>query len=190
MLSFFLKINRTLCYIADATGFGFGDKHKLNWERGTQIRTVQSHVRLEVIMVVDENKRKIITAVETGEMLRKALKKLKPQKGLPFIADKGYDAVDIIESLLDRGFEPAIRIKETMRMSIRHPLRKLSNGMRYRVEKLFGSIEQKICSSFKLLREDLARKASIACAILWNFWVLATYLFLLFLFGILYYSYA
>jgi hypothetical protein len=45
------------------------------------------------------------------------------QKGLPFIADKGYDAVDIIESLLDRGFEPAIRIKETMRMSIRHPLR-------------------------------------------------------------------
>jgi hypothetical protein len=28
-------------------------------------------------------------------MLRKALKKLKPQKGLPFIADKGYDTVDI-----------------------------------------------------------------------------------------------
>jgi len=27
-----------------------------------------------------------------------------------------------------------------------------------------------------LLREDLARKASIACAILWNFWVLAAYL--------------
>jgi hypothetical protein len=98
---------------------------------------------------------------------------------------------------LDRGFEPAIRIKETMRMSIRHPLRKLSNEncktygkMRYRVEQLFGSIKQKIGSSFKLLREDLSRKASIACAILWNFWVLATYLFLLFLSGILQYSYA
>jgi hypothetical protein len=62
--------------------------------------------------------------------------------------------------------------------------------MRYRVEQLFGSIKQKIGSSFKLLREDLARKASIACAILWNFWVLATYLFLLFLSGILQYSYA
>ncbi len=34
----------------------------------------------------------------------------------------------------------------------------------------------KIGSSFKLVREDLARKASLACAILWNFWVLATYL--------------
>jgi hypothetical protein len=178
-VSHFLKGDKqTLCYIADATGFGFGDRSPTpvtpnpNWERGTQIRTVQSHVRLEVIIAVDENKRKIITAVETGgsyeseiEMLRKALKRLKPQKGLPFIADKGYDAVDIIESLLDRGFEPAIRIKETMRMSIRHPLRKLSNEnwkryrkMRYRVEQLFGSIKQKIGSSFKLLREDLARK--------------------------------
>jgi hypothetical protein len=96
-----LEDKQILCYIADATGFGFGDKYKLNWERGTQIRIVQSHVRLEVIMVVDENKRRIITAVEAGgpyeseiEMLRKALKKLEPQKGLPFIADKGYDALD------------------------------------------------------------------------------------------------
>jgi hypothetical protein len=61
-------------------------------------------------MVVDENGRRIIATVEAGgpyeseiEMLRKALKKLEPQKGLPFIADKGCDAVDIIESLLDRG---------------------------------------------------------------------------------------
>jgi hypothetical protein len=71
------------------------------------------------------------------------------------------DAVDIIENLLDREFEPAIRIKETMRMSIRHPLRKLFN------ENL-GELE------------DLTRKASVACAILWNFWVLATYLFFYF----------
>ncbi len=47
-----------------------------------------------------------------------------------------------------------------------------------------------VASAFKLLREDLARKACLACAILWNFWVLATYLFLLFLSGILHYGYA
>jgi len=74
-------------------------------------------------------------------------------------------------------------------MSIRHPLRKLSNE-NWKRYGLFGSIKQKIGSSFKLLREDFARKASLACAILWNFWVLATYLFLLFLSGILQYSYA
>jgi hypothetical protein len=47
-------------------------------------------------------------------------------------------------------------------------------GTQIRTEQMFGSIKQKIGSSFNLLREDLARKASIACAILWNFWVLAT----------------
>ncbi|NAZ22867.1 MAG: hypothetical protein GU346_00140 [Thermocrinis sp.] len=52
--------------------------------------------------------------------------------------------------------------------------------MRYRIEQLFGSIKQKIGSSFKLLMEDLSRKASLACAILWNFWVLAAYLFFYF----------
>jgi hypothetical protein len=37
-----LEDKQILCYIADATGFGFGDKYNLNWKRGTQIRTVQS----------------------------------------------------------------------------------------------------------------------------------------------------
>jgi hypothetical protein len=44
-----LEDKQILCYIADAIGFSFGDKYKLNWERGTQIRIVQSHVRLKVI---------------------------------------------------------------------------------------------------------------------------------------------
>ena len=47
-------------------------------------------------------------------------------------------------------------------------------GTQIRTEQMFGSIKQEIGSIFNLLREDLARKASIACAILWNFWVLAT----------------
>ena len=96
-------------------------------------------------------------------MLRKALSRLEAQKGLTFIAEKAYDSVDIIQTLLDKGFEPAVRIKETMRMSVKH---------------LYGSIKQKVGSSFNLLREDLARKTAIACAILWNFWLLVIYLFL------------
>jgi hypothetical protein len=37
-----------------------------------------------------------------------------------FIADRGYDAVDIIQKILDKGLKPAIKMKETMRMSIKH----------------------------------------------------------------------
>nr|WP_255326809.1 hypothetical protein [Thermocrinis jamiesonii] len=81
-----------------------------------------------------------------------------------------------MQALLDKGLKPAVRTKETIRMSIKHPLRKLSKEnwerygkVRYMVEQLFGSIKQKVGSSFNLLRKDLARKMAIACAILWNF---------------------
>jgi hypothetical protein len=54
-------------------------------------------------------------------------------------------------------------------MSIKHPLRKLSNEnwkrygkIRYKIGHRFCSMKQKIGSSFKLLREDLAQK-SIHC---------------------------
>jgi hypothetical protein len=66
-------------------------------------------------------------------------------------------------------------------MSIRHPLRKLSNEnwgrygkVRYKIGHRFCSIKQKIGSSFNLLREDLAQKASIACAAIWNFYLLGS----------------
>jgi hypothetical protein len=56
----------------------------------------------------------------------------------------------------------------------------------YTVKKLKNYI---LGSSFKLLREDLARRASIAYATLWNFYLLATSLFLLLPSCILYHSY-
>jgi hypothetical protein len=34
------------------------------------------------------------------EMLRKALKRLEPQKGLPFIVDKGYDRIEQLYRIL------------------------------------------------------------------------------------------
>ncbi len=192
------KKDRIQCY--DATGFAFGDKYNLKWQRGTEVRTVKSHVRLEVILAVDEEGKRVIMTVETGgpyaseiEMLRKAIERIQTSKKVPFIADKGYDAIDIIHKLLEKGFEPAIKIKETMRMSIKHPLRQLSKEdwveygrKRYIIEQIFGNIKQKLGSSFSVLREDIARKASIACAILWNFYILATSLFLSLLFCSLY----
>jgi hypothetical protein len=63
-------------------------------------------------------------------------------------------------------------------MSIKHPLRKLSNEnwgkVRYKIEHRFCSIKQKIGSSFNLLREDLAQKVSIVCAAVWNFYLLGS----------------
>jgi hypothetical protein len=66
-------------------------------------------------------------------------------------------------------------------MSIRHPLRKLSNEswkrygkIRYKIGHRFCSMKQKIGLSFNLLREDLAQKVSIVCAAVWNFYLLGS----------------
>jgi hypothetical protein len=43
---------------------------------------------------------------------------------------------------------------------------------RYRIEGVFGSMKLKVGSSFTLIREDLAKKTAIACAILWNLYMI------------------
>jgi hypothetical protein len=36
---------------------------------------------------------------------------------------RGYDAVDIIQKILNKGLKSAIKVKETVRMRIRNPSR-------------------------------------------------------------------
>jgi hypothetical protein len=55
--------------------------------------------------------------------LRNYLNKIDFIKGLPFIADKGYDSISVIQKILDVGLIPAIKIKQTLRMKIKHSLR-------------------------------------------------------------------
>jgi len=172
--------------IVDGTGFGFGSKYTLNWMRGTQVREVSSHVRLVSLVGVDEEGRAIILGCEVGgpyasevNMLREILDRIKELPRKPFIADRGYDAVDVIERVMKFGCEPAIGMKQSWRMRIRNSLRRMSfeNWGRYRkkrnrIEGVFGSMKLKVGSSFTLIREDLAKKMAIACAILWNLYMI------------------
>jgi|GEM_PF-3036825 len=117
-------------------------------------------------------------------MLRKILNRIERLKKVPFIADKGYDAVDhakgVVQKVFDIGFVPPVKVKETFRMNIRHPLRKISKEnykkygkVKYRIESLFGTIKQKLGSGLRVIREDIARKMVLACATpkaWWNFY--------------------
>jgi hypothetical protein len=96
------------CYIADATGFAYGDIYK-------QSRFYQRTT---------------------------------------FLADKGYDSINIIQKILDIGLIPAIKIKQTLRVKIKNPLRQLS--------------------------KNIAKKLAIAWTILWNFYMILIYVFCLF----------
>jgi hypothetical protein len=91
--------------------------------RGTQVREVNSHVRLVSLVAVDERGRAIILGCEIGgpyasevNMLKKILEALEDLPRIPFIADKGNDAVDVIERVIKFGCELAIEMKQTWRM--------------------------------------------------------------------------
>jgi L-lactate utilization protein LutB len=57
------------------------------------------------------------------EMLRKVLDRIELERDKAFVADRGYDAVDIIQKILNKGLKSAIKVKETVRMRIRNPSR-------------------------------------------------------------------
>ena len=112
-------------------------------------------------------------------MLKKILEALEDLPRIPFIGDKRNDAVDVIERVIKFGCEPAIGMKQTWMMRIRNSSRRKSfedwerhRKMRYRIEGVFGSIKLKVGSSFPLIREDLAKKMAISCAILWNLYMI------------------
>jgi len=86
------------------------------------------------------------------KMLHQILNKVDFIKGLPFIADKGYDSISVIQKILDIGLIPAVKIKQTLRVKIKHSLRQLS--------------------------KNIAKKLAIAWAILWNFYMILIYVFL------------
>ncbi len=113
----------------------------------------------KVIIAVDNKDKALTLGCETGKayaseikMLNQILNKVDFIKELPFIADKGYDSVNTIQKILNIGLIPAIKIKQTLRMKIKHSLRQLS--------------------------KDMAKKLAIAWTILWNFYTILTYVFL------------
>nr|WP_245960299.1 transposase [Hydrogenothermus marinus] len=87
------------------------------------------------------------------KLLERALKNIDISKikVYSFIADKGFDSIKIMEDIAKSGVELAIRVKETFRINVKHPLRKKSKEgwnkfgrYRYLIESLFGNIKQKL----------------------------------------------
>jgi hypothetical protein len=173
--------------MVDGTGYGFRDRYALKWLRGTEVRLVQSHVRLVLLVAVDDKGKAVVLGEAVGppyasevELLRRILARKSALPSLPLVGDRVYDSIDLLQQIQKLGAQPAIRIKTTWRYSIRHQLRQISHrgwekwgSQRYRIEGVFESIKIKVNSVFPLFREDLAMKRALAAAVLYNLNLLA-----------------
>lgn len=166
--------------IADGAGFGFGQKYLLKWMRGSQLRQVSSHVRLVTLVAVDQHAQSVIVSCSCGGPYRSEVKLLEGvlrRLDVPLIADRGLDAVGLMQRVKELGCPVAIGVKGTWR--VRNPLRqesqqgwKKSGRERYRVEGVYGVLKQKLGSWFAVLREDMAKKKALAVALCYNLYML------------------
>jgi len=181
--------------ISDGTGFSYNEVYPLKFLRGLEIRRVKSHIRVVPIVGVTASGRRIIITAEAGgpyasevKLLVNALKEADRNmlKAQSFIADRCYDSIEVMEQLVELGIRPAIKVKETFRKGIKHPLRKESAKLweeigvnRYLIESLFGTLKQTIGSHFRVRKEDIAQKRGLAVFVLYNMYLLITMLYFL-----------
>lgn len=119
----------------------------MKFERGRKIRNIKSHVRVCAIVGLMRKERRIVLGVEGGKAytseinLFKSLLKYVKFKGFYFIGDKGYDSIEIIREIKEKGVKDKFR-KKAKRYSMREDLYK----KRSRIESVLGSIKQALLS--------------------------------------------
>jgi hypothetical protein len=87
------------------------------------------------------------------------------------MADWGFDAVGLMQRVKELGCSVAIGVKETWRARMRSLLRQESQQgwkkygrERYRMEGLFGVLQQKLESWLAVVQEEMAKKMAWAAA--------------------------
>lgn len=80
--------------------------------------------------------------------------------------------MEVLERLQQLSARPALRMKDTWRYTLRHPLRRILQESwrrwgkhRYRVEGFFGMMTRKAGAVFPLVRQDVVLRQALAVAV-------------------------
>lgn len=173
--------------IIDGTGFSFNDIYPLQYLRGTEVRKVKSHVRA-LALVASTGKERFFVGAESGEayaseikMAEKLIPRYSFKKNLPFLGDKGFDSVFLLQLIKKRGALPCIKMKDTMRYGIKDPERKKSKqneclygGKRTLIEGLFGNVKQKTTSHIRAFKQNIAEVFALLRLALYDMYLLTS----------------
>ncbi len=182
--------------IIDGTGFKYNELYPLKILRGKEIKEIKSHVKVVALSVHLKNGKRFILRVAAGgsyasevKLGREILKWIVSDgfirevlRNKPFLGDKAYDSIEFIKELVNLGFRPYIRVRETFRKGIKSGIRKLCKELikrdriyreRGRIESIFGELKQDLGSYERTKNFKIAELFVMAKFVLFNLWFLS-----------------
>jgi hypothetical protein len=158
-------------FVVDGTGFSYHDIYPMQLHRGTEIRKIKSHVKIGALIGFVGKKRYVVSASAgksyAGDttLIQPLLENLEKGRG-NILGDKGFDSIQIMATILEKGYLPVIPIKGHRWHSAKDPMRIASNKrasvwrvykQRTLVEGLFGNIKQKLSSHIRIFKLEIAK---------------------------------
>ena len=174
----------------DGTGFGYGQKRELRFKRGSEIRKVSSHVKVELIAAKEKGRKEtFILSVNMGKAYsdeRKLLMDILRERRIKadlVLADALYGmSNEVLEKFFDMGRLVVVAVKDSLHTKVSSPIRKRAKKLyeehrelykeRGMVERLIGKIKNAYGAIERARRFDMAVRYIWAKMILYNWAIL------------------
>ena len=174
-------------FVMDGTGFSYHDVYPMKLYLGTEIRKIQTHVKIEALLGLVGKKRFVVSAsagrAYAGEttLVQPQLEALPEGKG-SILGDKCYDSAKIMMTIKQKGYRPVIPIKHYCHYETKDPLRLESDlnaqkkiyRKRTLIEGMFGNLKQKLSSHIKAFRIGIAQTFALLRFAILNMTVLVS----------------
>lgn len=173
-------------FVVDGTGFSYHDAYPMQLHRGTEIRKIQTHVKIGALIGFVGKKRYVVSAAAGGAyrgdipLITPLVQALSEGTGA-VLGDKGFDSIALMALIQEKGYLPVIPIKRHRWHSAKDPTRIASNKragvwriykQRTLIEGLFGNIKQKLSSHIRIFKLEIAQTFALLRFALLNISVL------------------
>ena len=187
-----LKAKEFWLFIADGTGIGYKDSYKMRWCRGSEIRKVSCHVKVEVLvgrvrgvdMVVGCRVGKAYA--DENKLLEEIFRGVK-YRATYFLGDRYYSKNKVIRMVRERNIVPVIPTENTIRKRVKSEERRWAKKMyekyrniykkRYIVEQVFSVVKRRYDDRVLTKNQGIAELHALAMFALYNLELLFTLYF-------------